>query len=272
MSVVKSRAAEGRALASRRRARTAALEAAHATLAPTQLRYLNERVTREIGLRILNGTYRPGDTIPSELDFCVELGVSRTALREAIKFLFSKGLVTPRVKVGTIVNPRRQWNFFDPTVLEWLLEVGDIGPFLVKLWALRKTMEPAAAALAAENATFDDFEALHRALEAMEAGADDPDAWVAADLRFHQAIYAATGNEFFWPVGRLLAPAFAAGLRVTVSAQHQQQCLPEHRAVHDAILARDPARAHQAVVELMRTSEADLSQGLSGVKGAAEAD
>jgi DNA-binding FadR family transcriptional regulator len=236
--------------------------------APPALRYLNERVTREIGLRILDGTYRPGDIIPSEVAFCAQLGVSRTALREAIKFLFSKGLVTPRVKVGTIVNPRRQWNFFDPTVLEWLLAVGDIGPFLIKLWALRKAVEPAAAALAARHAGFEDFEALHRSFEAMVAAADDLDAWVAADLRFHQAIYAATGNEFFWPVGLLLEPAFAAGLRVTGSAQHQQQCIPEHRAVRDAILARDPAWAHRAVVELMRTSEADLWQALGSAANA----
>lgn len=225
-------------------------------------RNLNERVTREIGLRIVDGTYRPGDTIPSEVAFCAQLRVSRTALREAIKSLSSKGLVTPRVKVGTTVNPRRQWNFFDPAVLEWLLAAGDIGPFLVKLWALRKVVEPAAAAMAAQNAGFHEFEALHSSYEAMASALDDHDAWVAADLRFHQAIYVATGNEFFWPVGRLLAPAFAAGLRVTLSAHHQQRCLPEHRAVLDAILARDPARAQQAVVDLMRSSEADLSEGL----------
>lgn len=225
-------------------------------------RNLNERVTREIGLRVVAGTYQPGATIPSEVELCVQLGVSRTALREAIKFLSSKGLVTPRVKVGTTVNPRRQWNFFDPTVLEWLLASGDIGPFLVKLWALRKSLEPAAAAMAAQNADFHDFEALHGSYQAMAAALDDHDAWVAADLRFHQAIYAATANEFFWPVGRLLTPAFKAGLRITLSARHQQRCLPEHRAVLDAILARDPVRAHQAVVELMRSSEADLSEGL----------
>ena len=261
MRATKERPAGARAKSGRGTGATE-LRSGRSALAAAPLRYLNERVTRQIGLRILDGTYQPGDTIPSEVDFCVELGVSRTALREAIKFLFSKGLVTPRVKVGTIVNPRRQWNFFDPTVLEWLLEVGDIGPFLVKLWALRKAVEPAAAALAAHNATFQDFEALHRSLQAMIEGAGDTDAWVAADLRFHQAIYAATDNEFFWPVGRLLEPAFAAGLRVTVSAKHQQRCIPEHCAVHDAILARDPARAYAAVVELMRTSEADLSQGL----------
>ena len=218
------------------------------------------RVTREIGLRILDGRYKPGDTIPSEVAFCAELGVSRTALREAIKLLSSKGLVTPRVKVGTIVNPKSQWNFLDPLVLQWLLMVEDIGPFLSKLFALRKALEPAAAALAAQNATFDDFEKLHRAFEGMVAATDDIEAWVASDLRFHQAIYIATHNEFFWPIGCLLEPALLASFRVTSRAHHHHHCLPEHRAVYDAVLARDPARAHQAMIRLMEISDADLGK------------
>jgi DNA-binding FadR family transcriptional regulator len=217
------------------------------------------RVTREIGLRIMDGRYKPGETIPSEVTFCAALGVSRTALREAIKLLSSKGLVTPRVKVGTIVNPRRHWNFLDPMVLEWLLEVEDIGPFLMKLFDLRKTVEPMAAALAAQHATFEDFEALHRSFEAMVAATDDFEAWVQADISFHQVIYEAAGNEFFWPIARLLGPAFVAGIRVTSSVEHHQKCVPEHREVHDAILARDPARAYQAVLDLMKTSDFHLS-------------
>jgi DNA-binding FadR family transcriptional regulator len=236
---------------------------------PLQARkHLHERVTRQLGLRILDGSYGSGDTIPSEVDLCAELGVSRTALREAIKLLSSKGLVTPRVKVGTIVNPRRQWNFLDPVVLEWLLAVGDIGPFLKKLFALRQAVEPAAAALAARNATFEDFETLHTSFQGMAAAVDDFDAWVASDLRFHQAIYEATGNELFWPVGRLLEPALLASFRVTSSAQHHHQhCIQEHRDVYEAILARNPDRAYRAVVALMQTTDADLSEMLDLAPG-----
>lgn len=217
------------------------------------------RVSREIALRILSGIYEPGKTIPSEIEFCAELGVSRTALREAIKLLSSKGLVTPRVKVGTIVNPKSQWNFLDPFILQWLLLVEDIGPFLTKLFALRKALEPAAAALAAQNATFDDFEKLHRAFEGMVAATDDVEAWVASDLRFHQAIYIATHNEFFWPIGSLLEPALLASFRITSRAHHHHHCLPEHQAVYDAVLARQPARAQQAMIRLMEISDADLA-------------
>jgi DNA-binding FadR family transcriptional regulator len=102
----------------------------------------------------------------------------------------------------------------------------------------------------------------------MAATADDPDTWVTADLRFYQAICAAQDDELFWPVGRPLEPDVAMGLRVAGMAQHQQQCIPEHRAVREAILARDPVWAHQAVVEPMRTSEADLWQALGSAADA----
>ena len=95
---------------------------------------------------------------------------------------------------------------------------------------------------------------------------DDFDAWIAADLRFHQVIYEATGNELFWPIGRLLEPALAASFRITSQAQqHHLHCLPEHRAVYEAILARDPDRASRAVVALMQTSDADLAEVMGAV-------
>lgn len=227
---------------------------------PAEKRVLS--TTREIGFRILSGDFRPGQTIRAEVEFCTELGVSRTVLREAIKLLTAKGMVTPRVKLGTIVNPRSQWNFLDPMLLEWLLAIEDVGPFLTKLSDLRKALEPTAASLAARNATFEDFERLHRAFEDMAASTHDLDAWAAADLRFHQAVYLATHNEFFWPIGRLLEPALVAGFRLTGSAQNHQQCVPEHRALRDAIIARDADRAYQAAAQLMQTSDADLLQML----------
>ena len=218
------------------------------------------RVRQEIGLRILSGHYEPCETLTPEVELCAELGVSRTALREAIKDLAAKGLLTPRVKVGTIVNPRAQWNFLDPLVLQWLLLVEDVGPFLQKLLELRMALEPGAAALAARNANDADRKALRAAFDAMAAATDDFEAWVAADLRFHQAIYFSTGNEFFWPIGSLLEPALLAGFRITSKApHHHQECLPEHRMVHDAILERDAPRAFSATVVLMKTTEANLA-------------
>lgn len=111
-------------------------------------------------------------------------------------------------------------------------------------------------------------ERLGLAFADMLAATDDFNDWIEADLRLHQAIYLGTRNEFFWPIGRLLEPTLLASFRVTGRApHHHQQCLPEHRAVHDAILARDPARAHRAGVELMNTTDVNLAQAMGATAG-----
>ena len=61
----------------------------------------------------------------------------------------------------------------------------------------------------------EDLERLHLAFADTLAATDDFGDWIAADLRFHQAIYFGTRNEFFWPIGRLLEPALLASFRVT---------------------------------------------------------
>ena len=77
--------------------------------APSEKRPL--QIARAIGLRILAGDYQPGSNIPVEPELCRELGVSRTVLREAINLLTANGMVTPRVKVGTVDQSARAVEF-----------------------------------------------------------------------------------------------------------------------------------------------------------------
>src|SRR5579871_5277797 len=82
-------------------------------------RSLHGQVAHDIGRRILGGLVKPGELLPSETELSQRLGVSRTALREAIKVLAGKGLIESRPKTGTRVRPRESWNFLDPDVLTW---------------------------------------------------------------------------------------------------------------------------------------------------------
>ena len=79
-------------------------------------RKLYEYVEEMIGLRIIKGEYRPRDTLPNEDALCTEFGVSRGVIREAVKVLHKKGLVLPRPKIGTQIQPTSQWNLFDADV------------------------------------------------------------------------------------------------------------------------------------------------------------
>ena len=137
------------------------------------------------------------------MKLCEMLGVSRTAMREAIRGLIAKGLVESRSKIGTRVRPAAYWNHLDADVLRWRLEVTETDTYLRKMFELRLATEPAASAIAARFADASDRARIMRAFDAMVAAGSDNLPWVEADLEFHKAIYLATHNEFFWPIGQL---------------------------------------------------------------------
>ena len=138
---------------------------------------IHGRIAHEIGQQILRGDLEPGETLPSESDLGAGLGVSRTVLREAIKVLAAKGLVESRTKIGTRVKARDEWNLLDPDVLSWSLASHDAESYALAVSEMRRVLEPAGAALAAQRATPDRCPdigaAIHVALERAVAE-DDP--------------------------------------------------------------------------------------------------
>src|SRR5690242_7577196 len=93
---------------------------------------LRKQIVDEIGISIGRGERQAGDTFPSEPELGVQLGVSRTVIREAIKILSEKGLVESHVKTGTQIQPRHRWNLLDPDILAWEYDAGPRQAFLYK--------------------------------------------------------------------------------------------------------------------------------------------
>ena len=83
-------------------------------------RGLNTHIARDIARKILSGELATGAILPSEIELGEQFGVSRTALREALKLLTSKGLLESLPKIGTRVKERPQWSMLDPQLLEWM--------------------------------------------------------------------------------------------------------------------------------------------------------
>src|SRR6201988_5262072 len=105
-----------------------------------------------LGEAIVSGRYAIGAPMPAEPLLCEEFGVSRTVVREAVKSLAAKGLIVTGPKVGSRVQPRDAWNWFDPDVITWQGRVGLTAEFLRDLQDLRRVVEPAAVRLAAARA------------------------------------------------------------------------------------------------------------------------
>jgi DNA-binding FadR family transcriptional regulator len=206
---------------------------------------------------IVAGEIEPGEPLPSEMQICESMAVSRTAVREALRLLAGKGLIEARPKSGTRVRPLRQWNFIDPDVLSWHLAAQSVSGFLAKLSQLRFAVDPPAAALAAEHRADADVAALGSALAGMADPASD-EAFVEADLAFHRAIYTATGNEFFLPLWGVFEIGFAERFRIGNRRGHRAKAVQLHRILHDAILAQDVDGARSAALHLLLQSDQDM--------------
>jgi DNA-binding FadR family transcriptional regulator len=221
------------------------------------VRNVHSQVADRIGISIVRGDIAVGEALPSEMQLCAMIDVSRTVVREAIRTLTGKGLVEARAKTGTRVRPPEQWNQLDPDVLRWQLETSDVDRYLAKLFQLRCAVEPSAAALAATQAGDDDVARIRSGYEGMVA-AKINESFVAADIAFHQAIYFATRNEFFWPIAQMFQITLRQSFAIAVRGSHRARALVEHRAVLDAIGARDGDGAREATTILLDHAAKDL--------------
>lgn len=211
---------------------------------------LREQVLNAIGQRIISGELAPGDVLPKEDALSEQYEVSRTVIREAVKGLAARGLVMSRPKVGTIVQPRSEWQMLDPAVLEWVATTEADGEFMLHLAEVRLAIEPTVAELAARHASDDDVARIEEAYHKLVEAIDDEDAWAEADLEFHAAIVAAGDNEFLAYIVRALRKPLHSKRRINVSLAKlldAEDVVPPYQSVADEVLSR-----HRAVLEAIR--------------------
>lgn len=217
-----------------------------------------------LGTAIVSGRYAPGASIPPEPLLCEELGVSRTVVREVVKSLIAKGLVSSGPKVGTRVLPSDQWNWFDPDVILWQSKAGLTPEFLRDLQDLRRVVEPAAVRMAAERATPEDLVEIEAAYEGMRRAVEHGGDYVTHDLRFHQGLLRASRNRMLVQMSKALGALLRTSFEISTSRPDgPRNSLPLHRAVLDAVRARDPARAEKAVLVLIDGAREDIEAVLA---------
>ena len=214
-------------------------------------RNLTVGVLDQVGKAIVTG-YFDGRPFPTEAHLEAQYQVSRSVVREAVKMLTAKGLLSARPRQGTIVQPRQHWNLFDKDVLRWLLERKFSLGLLRQFTDLRIAIEPKGAALAAENATPDGLERLQAAFERMvQTQHSVPDA-IHADIDFHVAILEASGNPFFSQFRDVVSTALQTSIKYTGQVAGATTDLPQHEAVMAAIIDRDADAAYARMFQLIK--------------------
>ena len=178
-------------------------------------------------------------------------GVSNTPLREALQSLAAKGLIAAKTKVGTWVRDEAHWNMFDPDILNWRLEVGIDLAFLAKLFEMRQTFEPVAAAVAAMRRTDSQLAELQTLVDAMAAAKSNKQDFTDVDVALHLLVLAMSDNPFMQSIGALIRTALAASFTSsapTDDPQRADQAVAQHATIVEAIARRDPQAAADAMM------------------------
>lgn len=220
-------------------------------------------IANEIGLRIVRGDYPPGSILPNEAKWSETFNVSRSAVREAIKMLMAKSLLSSRPKVGSRVEPRERWNLLDRDVLSWYAMSPDREKFLKTVQEFRYIVEPEAAALAAERRTEAQMAEIDEACREMGA-ATTLRVRTEADTRFHTAILRATGNDLLVPLGVLIESGFDYLFAyITREVNDLQYAQSLHEDIARQIRLQKPERARAAVRKLLTNTD-DIIAGGTG--------
>jgi GntR family transcriptional regulator, transcriptional repressor for pyruvate dehydrogenase complex len=214
---------------------------------------VTDEAIEKIKAMITTGALRAGDRLPREADLAAQLGLSRSSLREAVRALALVNILDVRRGDGTYVTS------LDPhLLLEALSFIVDFhrDDTVLEFLRVRRILEPAATAMAAEHITDDQAADLRGLLDSL--GPDpDADALVANDLDFHRRIAGLSGNAVLCSLLETLSgPTTRARVwRGLTQAGTKEQTLAEHRAILDALVSHQPevarswATVHIAGVE-----------------------
>jgi len=232
-------------------------------MADTSQQPVREAVTEQLEDLIFE-RFEPGDSLPSEGQLAQTLGVSRLTVREATRSLEARGLLAiSRGRRPTVTAPNGALvgDFFetavrrDPRALLDLLEV-------------RRALEVHIATLAAKRAGKGDIADLEMSINAMRTGGERPEAFHAADVRFHENLAAASGNRLLVFLIEALAEPLAES-RLQSFAGHVarggtvEDVIQQHEAILDAVRARNAKAAAQAMREHLQQTEDDLRARLT---------
>ncbi len=215
---------------------------------------LYEQIVQQIEESIVKGNLKPGDQLPAERELAQRFGVSRTAVREAVKALREKGLVEAYSGRGTFITDGTTQAVRQS--LDLMVKIGQ-PEGSNHLAEVRRILEPEIAALAAKRIQEPELATMREAVGVMDRAGNDPEAYIEADLDFHLALAEGAAN----PLILSLLDSIVGLLREQRLRIFQVPGGPErgqlhHKRILEAVEKRDAERARDAMkAHLSQVSE-----------------
>ena len=227
-----------------------------------------QNIIEDLGRRIVRGDLKSDGPGLVEQDLVTNYAARRNVVREAVKTLAGKNLVRSERRIGTIIQPAKNWNLLDPQVIEWMLsEKSTSYELMTALSELRSIIEPEAAALAAERATSKQVLQLFDCYEDMKLHVDNREEAIRHDVRFHETLLEACGNPLLRSLSHSISLLLRANFEISIQVDNAFiRNLEDHRIIAEKIQNRDSLGARAATWALLTKNQSDLN----AIKGLAD--
>lgn len=209
-----------------------------------------QMLARQIGIELMTNVSRPGDLLAEEQRLSAQYDVGRSILREAVKILVGKGMLSVRRGVGTRIEPRQFWSSFDPELMGWQLSVAD-KTFWREVDETRAIIEVSAVRLAAERASDDHITLLLQAVQIMSENAEAVETIIAARALFHSTILKSTGNSLLEGMTALVFANLVFHLRLRPDVDEGRHLINQYRQLAEAVRHRQSGSAEAAMQKLL---------------------
>ncbi len=218
------------------------------SLKPLNREPVSDYILNKITDYILSGELKPGDKLPTEIEFVEKLGVGRNSFREAIKMLVSLGVVEIKRGAGTFITRTISSSMLNPLILSLAFEQGTSK----QLIELRLLLETGAAELVIDKASDEDIgrlkDANRKLKEASDNNMHDSHALRNLDLNVHYILFEITKNPLITIIAKAIYTLFYASIEKTVKID-PLQAYENHQLFIDAIIKRDRVLAKQNIIE-----------------------
>ena len=208
---------------------------------------LYEQIVQQIEKSIVKGDLKPGDQLPAERELAVQFGVSRTAVREAVKALREKGLVEAYSGRGTFITDGTSQAVRQS--LDLMIKIGQVEG-LNHLAEVRAILEPEIAALAATRIQDPEIATMREAVAVMDRAGEDPDLYIESDLDFHLALAEGAANPLILSLlDSIVGLLREHRLRIFRVPGGPERGQIYHKRILEAVERRDADKARQAMRE-----------------------
>ena len=219
---------------------------------------------------IRRGALKPGDRLPSQRQLISSMGLSQTAVREALRSLAGAGLIQMHPGRGAFVRTISPEMLVHPESLFYILQRES----LLQAIEVRRILEVEAIGLAAERASSDDLGELEHILQQIEHGVRSNENPLGHAPVFHLAIAKATQNQVLTNMVKSFVRLLQRGAEVIMEQlpEAREREYRMHAELYEPILTRDPEEARRRMRVHLDEAKELILEGFSRLSGTAASD